>query len=300
MRPVYVAIALVAALLLHSVTRSHAQAIPPGAPSNVVVDYAARTITWSDAPDNNEDGYRIRFTIIGRRENGVELTAPKDATSVAIPDDAPRLYCGARLAGEIVAFNSAGESPAVPLDAPGVCPDPPSPIFDFSIVDETTPGPDANVVVITWTPIEGGVTMLIDGSLTAVPQKVPASCNPPFSDAPIQHVDLGVEVAIEDRVYRIELPALPAGERYSIIPEPLDVTVLDRYGEPLAGFRRSKIVEGCGLDVGQPPPITLPSTGSPNTAQSSGSSAAAAAVGVAAMAALGGGLHLYRRAFRAH
>jgi hypothetical protein len=275
---------------------ANAQTAPPSAPPNVSVDYSARIISWTDTPDNNEDGYRINFTIIGRRQNSVELTAPEDTASIAIPQDAPRLYCGARLEGTIVAFNSAGNSEPTVLDVPGTCPGPPSPHFDFTVDDETPLGPDANVITIAWTPMEGGVTVLLEGNLRAVPQKVPASCGGPFSAAPVQNINFSREVPIADAVYRIELPELAPDERYSIIPDPLDVGVLDRFGEPLAGVRRMKIVEGCGLDVGQPPSIGLPSTGSGHVSRGPWPEPAwAFALGLAT--AFAGALHLYGRRF---
>jgi hypothetical protein len=84
----------------------------PAAPTNLVLlGYVAY---WEDNSDN-EDGFRLRYRVfIGEAPDRRETyEAPANATTFALPPDAPRL-CGEggyyALDLQIVAFNEAGES----------------------------------------------------------------------------------------------------------------------------------------------------------------------------------------------
>jgi hypothetical protein len=232
----------------------------PTAPRDVVVDYERHLITWTDVATNNETAYRVAYTITGRRANTVTLEAPANATSLAIPADAPRLYCGAQLRGTMVAFNSLGESPAVTLDYVGVCP-PTSPSPTMNVGFDWQDFGTRSAVVISWTNIAGATSYSLTGKFRVAREAASGQCDPPLQ-VDVREIDLSQEVRAPGTSYSIDLPHLPEHDVWTVLLDsgPVIVAALDRYGEPLVSIGQASIREGCGFGDAQRA-ITLPSTG---------------------------------------
>ena len=114
---------------------------------------------------------------------------------------------------------------------------------------------------VRWPAIPSAARIVLKGKLTAEETAAAGPCLPTVGHQVVT-IDLDETLPGDATSRPLALPALPAGEHWTVTANLIDFSALDADGNNLAGTRLMQIVESCGFGATATPAFMLPSTGS--------------------------------------